>query len=230
MVTIQNFPAISGGNITKGHVFLTNITAAHGKTFFEVNKSNREIERLFLGRVEANKRVLQHAVILNECVTKRNAAAIVPKSEDDLELDEPAKRKGKKQRREQDESKIVAIELEDVDGTKCSMNILHTTNHANLLIELAPSNIEFLMKVIKRQVELASIPAEHDEEPDGEDVDKQVGTGQKHITWWEKKQSYRVKYLQDGKWRQKLIRVDDDGKDAALAIAIQFRAENCEDQ
>lgn len=230
MVTIQHFPAVSGGNIAKGHVVLTSIIAAHGKTFFEVNKSNREIERLFLGRIEANKRVLQHARILNDCVAKRNEAAIVPKSEDDLALDEPAKRKSKKQRREQDESKIVKIELEDEDGTKCSMNILHTTNHANLLIELLPSNIEFLMKIVKRQVALASHPAEHDEEPDSEDADKRVGTGQKHITWWEQKQAYRVRYLQDGKWRQKLCRADADGKDAALAVAVQFRAEHCEDQ
>ena len=98
---------------------------------------------MFLGRIEENKRVLQHALILNDCITNRNEAAIFSKSEDDLALDEPATRKSKQQRREPDESKIVVIELEDEDGTKCNMNVLYTTNHVNLFIELVPLHTSF---------------------------------------------------------------------------------------
>jgi hypothetical protein len=100
-ITIAHLPVVSGGVLHGGRVVLSNVEVVDGKSFFHVSKSDRDIERLLLGRIAANERVLQHVMLFDAMLVKRQEAVnalLEPPADaaDDLGLDQPAKKKIKK--------------------------------------------------------------------------------------------------------------------------------------
>ena len=74
-VSITERPVVTGGILKDSTVTLMHTKKVDGKTFFRVSKSDREIERLMLGRVYTQQRVMQSAVVLDRMSQLRNAAA-----------------------------------------------------------------------------------------------------------------------------------------------------------
>ena len=139
-VSIFERPVVSGGVLKDSHVTLMHTKIVGGKTFFPVSKSDRDIERLMLGRVHQKQRVMQAALVFDRMLQQRNAAvdaATNRESEvDDLGVDEKPKKKSRSLRHgDEAEQKIVAIQVEGIVGEWTTMNVLASANkHLNLYI------------------------------------------------------------------------------------------------
>jgi len=97
MVSIAYRPCVSGGILGKAEVVLSKTLVFEGTTFFEITKSSRIIERLFLGKIVTQKREMCKALIIDDIVKLRNEAAQPPEADavEDLGLDDQKKKNGK---------------------------------------------------------------------------------------------------------------------------------------
>ena len=206
-VTTSSLPVVSGGLLNGGRVTLTNVDVVDGKTFFHVSKSDREIERLLLGRVVPRERVLQHVMLFDVMIRKRDEALMemsAPKAQDDLNFDEPAKKKNKKSKNLQNPT-FVPLKIMAMDNQIVEMNVLADTGK-KLFIELTTLNIAVLQGTVSHQINHRVARDEF----------------RKGISFNKDRDSFVAKYEDNGKFHHKFFRVADEDKAAAKLLAIEF--------
>ena len=141
MVSIAHRPCVSGGILGKAEVVLSKTLVFEGTTFFEITKSSRIIERLFLGKIVTQKREMCKALIIDDIVKLRNEAAQPPEADavEDLGLDD---QKPKKKRKVEKQSRIVTVEAVDHESNAHQMKVFFESSKQSLFVELTASNIE----------------------------------------------------------------------------------------
>ena len=219
-------------------VQLAPLDEIEGRFFFRIAKCCNKTVRLLTGRSIGKSRALSSTTIVEELQKLRNTKYLelcaeaekkqMSAAEDDLGMDAPDPKRAKKlQSFSSTLPPIIDIDAPTYDHIKgVTLSVVAAGDASAMSVEVTADTIDYLHGVVKIQVGSTS------ETADGDEGDEDSPERPRGVIWNVSKRAYKVKYMENGKKREKYFKpqtLSDVDKAASVEEAREFLAQRPND-